>query len=80
MDMLVVYSDSIEGEFTHPDGNSLALVNFSALHRVITGGDDIRQVESLLVGNVIRDLEKVGVCERHADLLGLTTSVTTSKI
>jgi hypothetical protein len=38
---------------------------------VVGGGHNIREENSLLVGDVARDLEKVGVSKEDATVLGL---------
>jgi hypothetical protein len=63
-----------------PDGDSGAGSDVGALHCVVGGGNDIGEVEALLIWNIIWELEKICVCERNTDVLGLTAGETSNEV
>ena len=63
-----------------PDGDDIALLDTGVDNAVPAGGDDIRKKETLLIWNVVGELEKVDVSTWDADILGLTTGEPTGEM
>lgn len=63
-----------------PDGNDIALLDSSVDNAVPAGADNIGQVETLLIRDVVRKVKKVDIATGYAGVLGLTTSETTSEV
>ena len=63
-----------------PDGDDVALVDTSVDDTVPAGADHVGEVQSLLIGNIVGELEEVDVAVRHASVLRLTASETTREV
>lgn len=63
-----------------PDGNGLAFAHFRADGGVVGRGDDVGQVECLLVRHRVRDLKQIVVAERGAHVLCLSAGEAASEV
>jgi len=63
-----------------PNGNNIALVDASVDNAVPAGADHIRQVQALLIRNIVGELEKVVVAVGYASVLGLATGKATREV
>lgn len=63
-----------------PDGNDIAFLDSSVDDTVPAGADNIRQVETLLIGDVVGKVEKVDITTGYTGVLGLATSEATGEV
>lgn len=63
-----------------PDGNDVALVDARVDDAVPARAEDVRQVQTLLVGDVVREFEQVDVAVGHARVLGLAAGETAREV
>lgn len=63
-----------------PDGNDVALVDAGVDDSVPAGADYVGEVQSLLIGNIVGQLEEVVVSVWHTSVLRLTASKATREV
>lgn len=63
-----------------PNGNGISFVDVGVDNTVPAGCYDIGQVQSLLIWDIVGDLEEVDIAEWNASVLGLTTSESASEM
>lgn len=63
-----------------PNGNDITLLDSSVNDTVPTGADNIGQVKTLLIRDIVGKMKQVDITEGHTSVLGLTTSETTSEV
>lgn len=63
-----------------PDGNDITLLDTGVDNTVPAGADNIGQVETLLIRNIVGQVQEVDITARNSDIFGLTTSEATSEV
>lgn len=63
-----------------PDGNDVTLLDTSVNDTVPAGADNIGQVETLLIRDIVGKVKQIDIAARHTGVLGLATSETTSEV
>jgi hypothetical protein len=63
-----------------PNGDNISLVDAGVDNSVPAGADHVREVQSLLIRNIVGKLEKVDVAVGHASELGLAASKATREV
>ena len=63
-----------------PDGDHITLLDASVDNTVPARANDVRKVQTFLIGNIVGKLEEVDIAAWDTDVLGLTTSESTGEM
>ena len=63
-----------KGFTLYPNAYNVSRVDTGVHHIVVRSAENVREVESLLVGNLVRDREQIYIALRYANILGLSAS------